>query len=115
MVVYRCRRLPDEGECIHIPQHLTEENKFKISADIHKFLPQIESLDLEHDYHGWNYFNAYYINEEGDRRRVHISEGSYIIKRSNTDWSVYPEQMFEKMYNLEGTADSGPLDNVITW
>lgn len=114
MVVYKCKRIPDEGECIHIPQ-LNEENSFNISAEIRRFLPQVASIDYEHDYHGWNYFNASYINEDGDRRRVHIGEGSYIIKRSNTDWSVYPEQTFEKMYNLEGTANEGILDNVITW
>lgn len=115
MVVYKCKRIPDEGECIHIPPQLNEENSFSISTDIRRFLPQVISLELEHEYHGWNYFNVYYINEEGDKRRVHIGEGSYIIKRSDTDWSVYPEQMFEKMYNLEGTANGGPLDNVISW
>ena len=105
MVVYKCKRIPDEGECIHIPQ-LNEENSFNISAEIRKFLPQVASIDYEHDYHGWNYFNASYINDDGgDRRRVHIGEGSYIIKRSDNDWSVYPEQTFEKMYNLD----------VITW
>lgn len=51
MVVYKCKRIPDEGECIHIPQ-LNEENSFNISAEIRKFLPQVASIDYEHDYHG---------------------------------------------------------------
>ena len=41
-------------------------------------------------------------------------ENSYIIKRSDTDWSIYPEQTFEKMYNLV-KANGGPLNNIVTW
>ena len=41
----------------------------------------------------------------------HIEKGSYIVKKSDTDWSVYSEQMFEKMYNLKGTVDNTTTDS----
>lgn len=115
MVVYKCKRIPDEGECIQLPQHFCEDNFFTINQDLRIFLPRVAEVNLEHEYHGWNFLDVAYINEDGDRRRVHINEGSFIIKRSDVDWSVYPEQTFKKMYNLEGTANEGPLNNVITW
>ncbi len=115
MVVYKCKRIHDEGDCIQVPQCLCEENIFSVNKELRKFLPRIMEITLEHEYHGWNYLNVTYIDENDRKRSVHITEGSYVIKRSDTDWSVYPEQTFKKMYTLEGTVNSGPLDNVITW
>jgi len=115
MVVYKCKRIPDEGECIQLPQCFCEDNIFTINQDLRRFLPRITEITLEHEYHGWNFLDVSYLNEFDLKRKVHINEGSFIIKRSDTDWSVYPEQTFKKMYSLEGTANEGPLDNVITW
>lgn len=80
-----------------------------------RFLPRITEITLEHKYHGWNFLDVSYLNELNLKRKVHINEGSFIIKKSDVDLSVYPENTFKKMYNLIGPANEGPLDNVITW
>lgn len=107
MVVEKCKRIPYECECIHIPQHITEENSSTIRADIRRFLPQVVSLEFCYDYS----FDVVFINKYGCKLISHIEKGSYIVKKSDTDWSVYSEQMFEKMYNLKGTTDNIATDS----
>ena len=107
MVVEKCKRIPYECECIHIPQHITEENSSTIRADIHRFLPQVVSLEFCYNYS----FDVVFINKYGYKLISHIEKGSYIVKKSDTDWSVYSEQMFEKMYNLKGTTDNMTADS----
>lgn len=107
MVVEICKRIPYECECIHIPQHITEENSSTIRADIHRFLPQVVSLKFDYNYS----FDVVCTNNHGYEQIAHIEKGSYIVKKSDTDWSVYSEQMFEKMYNLKGTTDNTTTDS----
>ena len=107
MVVEICKRIPYECECIHIPQHITEENSSTIRPDIHRFLPQVISLEFCYDYS----FDVVFIDKCGFKQIAHIEKGSYIVKKSDTDWSVYSEQMFEKMYNLKGTTDNTTTDS----
>ena len=56
-------------------------------------------------------FDVVFINKYGCKLISHIEKGSYIVKKSDTDWSVYSEQMFEKMYNLKGTTDNTATDS----
>ena len=107
MVVEICKRIPYECECIHIPQHITEENSSSIRTDIRRFLPQVISLEFCYDYS----FDVVFIDKCGFKQIAHIEKGSYIVKKSDTDWSVYSEQMFEKMYNLKGTTDNTATDS----
>lgn len=107
MVVEICKRIPYECECIHIPQHITEENSSTIKSDIRRFLPQVISLEFCYDYS----FDIVFIDKCGFKQTAHIEKGSYIFKKSDTDWSVYSEQMFEKMYNLKGTTDNTTTDS----
>ena len=107
MVVEICKRIPYECECIHIPQHITEENSSTIRKDIRRLLPQVISLEFCYDYS----FDVVFIDKCGLKQIAHIEKGSYIVKKSDTDWSVYSEQMFKKMYSLEGTADSTTTDS----
>lgn len=106
MVVETCKRIPYECECIHIPQHITEENSSTIRSDVRRFLPQVISLEFGYDYS----FDILFINEH-EYKLSHIEKGSYIVKKSDTDWSVYSEQMFKKMYNLKGTTDNTTTDS----
>ena len=107
MVVEKCKRIPYECECIHIPQYITEENCSTVRADIRRFLPQAVSLRFGSDYS----FDVVLAEKYGCPQIVHIEKGSYIVKKSDTDWSVYSEQMFEKMYNLKGTTDNTNTDS----
>ena len=107
MVVEKCKRIPYECECIHIPQHITEENSSTIRSDVRRFLPQVISLEFGYDYS----FDVVFIDKCGCKLISHIEKGSYIVKKSDTDWFVYSEQMFEKMYNLKGTTDNTTTDS----
>ena len=115
MVVFHCKRLPDEGDCIQLPQDLNPEHNPNLNAELCRFMPEINSIEYSRDYHGWDYLEVRYKSEEGAQKHIHVMAGSFIIKRSNKDWSVYPEQTFKKMYTLEGVVNGGPLDGVITW
>lgn len=70
-------------------------------------MPQVVSLEFCYDYS----FDVVFINKYGCKLISHIEKGSYIVKKSDTDWSVYSEQMFEKMYNLKGTTDNTTTDS----
>ena len=108
MVINKCKRIPYECECIHIPQNINEENSSTIRADIRRFLPQVVSLEFGYDYS----FDVVFI-DHGCAQISHIEKGSYIVKKSDTDWSVYSERMFESMYNLEGTNDNKTTGDLI--
>lgn len=71
MVVEICKRIPYECECIHIPQHITEENSSTIRADIRRFLPQVVSLEFCYDYS----FDVVFINKYGCKLISHIEKG----------------------------------------